>query len=483
MCENNDGQQNSSLLYTKEGRDSKQGDFRHCIGLLALGHIQKDHTYYRTHPRFGELRSRQGVQENEGPIRLSAESVTFPGNQQKMGKNSAGLICKPMERPSNKLLLLDEATRLKRSRCSDHEMGKIRKLRLPPLDSNSESNSEGSIRASSNNSHNPILAKEKLVQSSPLDVNRPTHNAAKSSNNFENRRRSSSSTGQGLSSHRMETIRKSITDKGISRKAAEIISYKNRKSTEKLYDGHWAQWASWCSGRKIHPISAPIDKVMDYLIQKFEEGLEVSSLGVIRSAISSAMEPYEGQKVGNHPLIIDFFKGLANNRPKKPKQTPCWSAQQVLDTFLSWGENSSISIKLLTWKVATLMALASAGRSQELAHLDWNFKQETPEGILFKLSTHKKNRKATEDPGHLYISKIDQKGICPVQTLLSYIERTKIYRNPSGPNLLFRSLLKHDQGVAPNTISRWITNSIAESGQTFQQKAIGHTVRDLKQSP
>ena len=57
------------------------------------------------------------------------------------------------------------------------------------------------------------------------------------------------------------------------------------------------------------------------------------------------------------------------------------------------GENSDLSMKSLSGKLALLMALVSASRSSELQSLDLSFRIFKPEGVLFKLACLTKKRK------------------------------------------------------------------------------------------
>ena len=215
---------------------------------------------------------------------------------------------------------------------------------------------------------------------------------------------------------------------------------------------------------------------MNYLILQFERGLKVNSLGVIRAALSSAMEPSEGFQVGSHPMMIKFFKGMTNVRPKEFKRALDWNVDTVLEMIISWGPNNTLSLKKLTWKLVMLMALATASRCGELSHLDANYLSSRPDGVMFQLLKHGKNKSVAEFPGHLYIQKIERLEICPVKCMEVYLLKTKDFRGEVKKNL-FRSMSKPDKGVEPNTISRWLSDCISEAGSHTGNGNIGHSVR------
>lgn len=217
---------------------------------------------------------------------------------------------------------------------------------------------------------------------------------------------------------------------------------------------------------------------MEYLVSLFDSGLRVNSISVVRSALSSALPFFGGFSLGNHPLMIKLFNGFYQERPRVHKAAPCWSVDNVLNSILAWGENSSLALSKLTWKLAMLMSLSVASRCSELAYLDLSHAFPNPSGIEFLLTRHKKNRKHSALPGKLFVPKIELAGICPVQCLNHYIERTKDARSANASsNLVFRSLSNPESGVTPKTISRWLTSCIQESGFTSDNSTIGHSVR------
>ena len=87
----------------------------------------------------------------------------------------------------------------------------------------------------------------------------------------------------------------------------------------------------WCGSRGISPYHATIGDILDYLLLKYDEGLKVNSIATIKTAISATLPHIEGKSVGNHPRVIDFFKGLYNMHPKMYKQSPEWRLEDVLD--------------------------------------------------------------------------------------------------------------------------------------------------------
>lgn len=204
----------------------------------------------------------------------------------------------------------------------------------------------------------------------------------------------------------------------------------------------------------------------------------VSTIEVHRSSLSQTLPKIEGENIGNHPIVVDLFKGFANIRPRMHKNPSKWSVDQVLNEMKSWGPNKQLSLKIISKKLVMLLALSSASRCSELAYLDINYMFQLPNGIKFNLNVHKKNRNSAILPGVVFFpSNPEDKILCPVDCLKEYIDRTKLMRK--NDSRLIRGIIKPHDKITPPTISRWLTKIIAMSGgpQLNPKTRIGHSVR------
>ena len=57
--------------------------------------------------------------------------------------------------------------------------------------------------------------------------------------------------------------------------------------------------------------------------------------------------------------------------------------QVVLDSILQWGDTTSLSLKLLTYKLVMLMFLVRPSRYADLASLSIDHCHYKPEGVVF----------------------------------------------------------------------------------------------------
>ena len=66
--------------------------------------------------------------------------------------------------------------------------------------------------------------------------------------------------------------------------------------------------------------------------------------------------------MGQHPLMSWMFKGMYNSRPPQPPYTSTWDVDILTQYLASLGDNTTLSFKQLSHKLAILMALVGANR-------------------------------------------------------------------------------------------------------------------------
>ena len=119
----------------------------------------------------------------------------------------------------------------------------------------------------------------------------------------------------------------------------ELILASWRSKTNANYDSAWKAWEAWSAGKGIHPFEADVCNVLDFLAEKFDQGLKYRTLNCYRSALSSALLPIEGFQAGSHPLVSKLLKGIFNLRPPEPRYTDVWDVGQVLRYLQSiWAQ-------------------------------------------------------------------------------------------------------------------------------------------------
>ena len=88
----------------------------------------------------------------------------------------------------------------------------------------------------------------------------------------------------------LESFRSQLQMSGISGEAAKLISHSRRPGSISNYESTWHKWSSWCRERKFDPFRAPIESVINFLTELFENGLQYRTINLYRSSISAYHE-------------------------------------------------------------------------------------------------------------------------------------------------------------------------------------------------
>ena len=130
--------------------------------------------------------------------------------------------------------------------------------------------------------------------------------------------------------------------------------------------------------------------------------------------------------------------------------------------MLQWGDTTSLSLNLLTYKLVMLMSLARPSRSADLASLCIDHCHYKPEGVVFVPSVlAKQSRQGKPLTEYFFASFTDNKELCPV-ALRQYQKVTTSLRKES--THLFVAIVKPHKPVAPCTIARWLKEVLKLSG-------------------
>jgi hypothetical protein len=107
---------------------------------------------------------------------------------------------------------------------------------------------------------------------------------------------------------------------------------------------------------------------LDFLQDRFDQGLVVSTLQLYCSAIGFFVNDLEGYKVSSHPLVADWLKGARRIRLPVRPAVPRWNLALVLNALMEEPYEPTHSATLEAWtkKTAFILAITSASRCLEL---------------------------------------------------------------------------------------------------------------------
>ena len=235
------------------------------------------------------------------------------------------------------------------------------------------------------------------------------------------------------------------------------------KSTRKQYNPYIKRWQLYCGERKIDPISAPLEVGVNYLAELYNTGIGYSALNTARSALSSYVILPDNLPFGTHPLVRRFMKGVFENRPSLPRYSATWDIAAVLEYLGNMHPADKLSLKDLTLKVVTLLALLSGQRRQTLHALKVSCMQLSSDKCVFVLDKLLKTSKPGSHLSHLeFLSYTPDPSLCIVKYSSEYVRRTEPLRH--GIDQLLVSHQKPYGPVHVDTVSRWIKTTLTKAG-------------------
>jgi hypothetical protein len=160
-------------------------------------------------------------------------------------------------------------------------------------------------------------------------------------------------------------------------------------------------------------------------------------------------------------LISKFMKGVFHRTPPKPRYSFTWDVSVVLNFLRTLFPLSSLSLKLLTFKLTALIALCTAPRAQTLVALNIDFMVFHDNKVVFHISSLLKTSRVGHSAFSLVLEKYDpDEKLCVVKTLLHYLKRTESLRESKQ---LLVSFVTY-KGVTSSTVARWLREVLSLSG-------------------
>ncbi|KYN03437.1 hypothetical protein ALC62_05721, partial [Cyphomyrmex costatus] len=225
------------------------------------------------------------------------------------------------------------------------------------------------------------------------------------------------------------------------------------------YDSALRKWWRFCHLTETSVFSATIPDVLRFLTSEFEKGAAYGSINSPRSAIALILGPHVGEDV----LVKRFCKGISKLRPALPRYDSTWDPKKVLDLISQWCPNENISLELLSKKVAVLLALTTGHRIQTLTAINiYNITKKSDQ-IEIKIPTQLKTSGPRKFQPNLTLPFFpDDPTICVASALETYLKRTNHLRKDK--DKLFISWRKPHKNITNQSLSRWIKDTLQESG-------------------
>ena len=188
-------------------------------------------------------------------------------------------------------------------------------------------------------------------------------------------------------------------------------------------------------------------------------GKSFSVISTHKAVILETLKLIDSSYLKEFKVISRFMKGLSTIKTPSPRYAFTWDVSKVLALLATWVPVNSLSLKTLTFKVVTLLALSIAARSQTLVHMNVKnivFRQDK---VLINCGDKLKGRKAGI-PFIVEIHKYSSEDICPVRTLGMYLLKTKDIRKDDQLLISFSTF----KAVTTSTVARWLKTVLQLAG-------------------
>ena len=201
-------------------------------------------------------------------------------------------------------------------------------------------------------------------------------------------------------------------------------------------------------------MKASVENVLNFLGEVFDSGIGYSAVGTARSALSTFLW-IDGKPAGEHPLVCRFMRGVFNIRPALPRYEVTWDVSIVFKFLKKLHPPQALSLKDLSHKVTTLLALLAGQRHQTLTCLNVMNMSFTQDAVKFRIGDVLKHSR----PGHhipelVFPAYEKDERLCPVKYVIQYLKVTRDLRLKE--KALLVSYIKPHKAVTTGTISRWI---------------------------
>ena len=301
----------------------------------------------------GSRRSFEGIQHAH---RVDASAGCLSGHNRSLLCSGDRPICVALEPSAASLCVMTSRPQCFSSGCLSTGLEPVEKFHPPTSGATASNSSEIEKRQSNHPTSRPRLARF-TVPTSQGEVNAVS----------AFRPRGSSPSVAVSQSDCMADIGSAYRVAGFPEEVTNVLLASWSQSTKKHYQGPWRAWSNWCSSRGLCPLSAPVTDVLTFLMETLtNQSLEHRTLAVYKSAISQGHLPVGQTKLGDLPVVSHFMKGIFRMKPPTPQLSSTWDVKRLLEFLATLDPPAGLTLKMLSFKLAALLALTSSARAHEL---------------------------------------------------------------------------------------------------------------------
>ena len=260
----------------------------------------------------------------------------------------------------------------------------------------------------------------------------------------------------------MQNLWTDLEKKGFSTEVVKTIQQGWRPATKKQYNTYIKKWQHFCEQWSINQINSSIIHVLNFLGDMSEHNYSYSSINTAKSALLAVVKINDSKDWGNHPELIRFMKGVFNTKTPIPRYSNTWDPDVVLKYIKSLWPLQSLTLKELTFRTVTLIALVSGQRAQSIHFMDIKNMSSSNDKYVFVFDKPLKNSKPGSSLPILEIRMfLEDNSLCAYTSLKAYLQRTESKRKNTQ---LWVSFTKPYNPVGRQSISRWLKNVLSSAG-------------------
>ncbi|XP_039310369.1 uncharacterized protein LOC105203938 [Solenopsis invicta] len=275
-------------------------------------------------------------------------------------------------------------------------------------------------------------------------------------------------------------IRQAFRLKGTPPAALETTLASISEATVAQYTKPIREWWHFCRQKQIGCFTTPVPLFLEFLSSTLSEIGSYSTLNTYRSAISLISL----NEVGSHPLVKRFCKGVAVLKPQRPRYDFVWDPSPVLDHLASLHPYESLSLEILSKKLATLFALTTAQRMQTLAAIQLSNITLT-DSLIIKIPARLKTSGIGRSQPLLFFKPfLDKPELCIFSLVKFYLNVTTNLR-PQNCDSFFISFRTPYNPVSSQTLGRWVKSELDAAGvdtSIFSAHSTRHAATSLAAS-
>ena len=155
----------------------------------------------------------------------------------------------------------------------------------------------------------------------------------------------------------MHCVQKKLINDGLSKESIDITMSSWRSNTSKKYNTYIKQLIEFCEKSNRDFQNTTIKDGLDFLTNLFKHSKHYSKISCVQSVLSLFINTGNNVEFGKQQIVHKYVKGIFHFRPSLPKYTFTWGVRNLLDYYKSQSSNYDLDLKVLTFKITTLLTL------------------------------------------------------------------------------------------------------------------------------